>query len=207
MLGSHGLGTGESFRTIVDRRANEAGIDFLPDESALGPSDHASFYRDGVPSLFFFTGAHQDLHQPTDDTEKINADGAAKIVDLISTVALDLINDERAPVFAEVSGRASVFRGGQSMQPRVVMGVMPDMDDDSDKPGWRIARVFPGSGAERAGMKPGDRVLRIDGKTIDGLLDYREVTQDKNPGDVITVTVLRDKQELTLDVRLSGSGR
>ncbi|MGD2110113.1 MAG: M20/M25/M40 family metallo-hydrolase [Phycisphaerae bacterium] len=205
MLAIQGLGTGESFRAIVENRTKEAGIEFLPEASALGPSDHASFYLGGVPSLFFFTGVHEDYHQPTDDTEKINAEGAAKIVDLVAAIAMDLVNDEQAPVFAEVNRRADVFRSGQSMR-RVVMGVMPDMDDDSGRPGWRIARVFPGSGADRAGMKPGDRVVSIEGKTIGGLADYREVIRGKKPGDVINVTVLRDVEERTLDVELSGSG-
>jgi len=206
MLGIQGLGTGESFEGIVDRRTEEMGMDYLPGQSAQGPSDHAPFYNAGVPSLFFFTGVHEDLHQPTDDVEKINVEGAIRIVELVSNITLDLVNAESAPAFAEVEGRADLMRGGMSMQPRVVMGVMPDMDDRSDEPGWRVARVFPGTGAARAGMKPGDRVLRIEGETIEGLSDYRAVTRDKNPGDVVKVTVQRGKEELTLDVELSGAG-
>ncbi len=32
-----------------------------------GPSDHASFYRQKVPVLFFYTDEHDDYHRPTDD--------------------------------------------------------------------------------------------------------------------------------------------
>lgn len=206
MLAIQGLGTGESFKEIVNRRTQEAGMEYVPDDSANGPSDHASFYAVDIPSLFFFTGIHADLHQPTDDTEKINAEGAVKVVKLISNIALDLINAEAPPVFASVDERANVFRGASSMRPRVVMGVMPDMEDESDEPGWRIARVFPDTGAAKAGMKLGDRIIQIDGVTIEGLDDYRDVTGDKNPGDVLKVTVLREKQKLTLDVQLSSPG-
>jgi Zn-dependent M28 family amino/carboxypeptidase len=35
-----------------------------------GPSDHAPFYSDSIPVLFFTTGAHEDYHTPMDDADK-----------------------------------------------------------------------------------------------------------------------------------------
>ncbi len=37
-------------------------------------SDHYNFARKGVPSIFFFSGVHEDYHQPGDDVEKIRFD-------------------------------------------------------------------------------------------------------------------------------------
>ncbi|MFZ1332316.1 MAG: M28 family peptidase [Flavobacteriales bacterium] len=34
-------------------------------------SDHYNFAKKGVPSIFYFSGVHEDYHQPTDDVEKI----------------------------------------------------------------------------------------------------------------------------------------
>ncbi len=34
-------------------------------------SDHASFHAKGIPTLFFFSGAHGDYHSPTDTPDKI----------------------------------------------------------------------------------------------------------------------------------------
>ena len=39
-----------------------------------GPSDHTSFYAEGVPVVFLFTGAHGDYHRPSDTADKL--DGA-----------------------------------------------------------------------------------------------------------------------------------
>ena len=206
MLGIQGLGTGGSFKEIVERRAEEAGIEYLPEDSARGPSDHASFYSADIPALFFHTGIHRDLHQPGDDTEKINAEGAAQVVDLVYRIGLDLMNREEVPVFARVDKRANIFRGTGPGH-GVVMGIVPDMDDTSDAPGWRVARVFPGGGADKAGMQTGDRIIRIDGLSISGLDEYRAATAHKEPGDVIQVTVLRGQKELILDVELSARGR
>lgn len=35
-------------------------------------SDNSSFYKKGIPSIFFFSGLHSDYHKPTDTAEKIN---------------------------------------------------------------------------------------------------------------------------------------
>lgn len=37
-------------------------------------SDHYNFARKGVPSVFYFSGVHEDYHQPGDDVEKIDFD-------------------------------------------------------------------------------------------------------------------------------------
>lgn len=204
-----GLGSGDSFDRIVTRRAREAGIEYIPEKGAQtmgGSSDHAPFYRAGVPTLFFYTGIHPDLHHPTDDWEKINAEDAARIVDLIHDIAVDIMNAEDSPIYAEVDERVPLFRSSGPRAGGVVMGIMPDMDDESEAPGWRVARVFPGGGAAEAGMKVADRILRIDGRSINGFRDYREVTSDRKPGDVIEVVVRREQEELTLEVKLSARG-
>ena len=207
MLAIQGLGTGDVFAAIVEQRAQEANLEYIPDRSALGPSDHASFYRAGIPSLFFFTGVHEDYHAPGDDVEKVNSHGAARIIRLIHDIATDLINADDSPKYAEVTERANIFRGAGPMRAGgVVMGIMPDMDDQTDAVGWRIARVFPGGGAEKAGMKPGDRLLKLDGQSILSLRDYRKATADKKPGDTVEVLLRRGSDELTLTVELAARG-
>jgi Peptidase family M28/PDZ domain/PA domain len=198
----HGLGTGSSFKGLVEKHAADAGLTYDADDSARGPSDHASFYEGGVPALFFFTGVHEDYHQPGDDTDKIDFEGAARILGLVKNVASDLVNAEAGPVFAKVDHRAIIKFGRRGGPPRVVMGIMPDMEDSGDG-GWRIARVFPESGALEAGMKSGDRIIKIEGATIGGLQDYRKVIKGKKPGDVIVVTVRRGDEQLDLSVKLS----
>ncbi len=210
-LGIQGLGTGDTFHEIINRRTDELGIPFIPDESAKGPSDHDSFYRKGVPSIFFFTGVHEDYHQPGDDVEKINAEGAAQIVDLVYRIAVDLINGGEAPKYVEVDERAKIFRGtgspgGPGRAGGVVMGIMPSRSDDSELAGWRVDRVLPDGGAAKAGMKDGDRILSIGGQTVNGFREYRQATREKKPGDVVAVVVKRGRDELTLEVTLRARG-
>ncbi len=205
-LAIQGLGTGDNFAEIVKRRTDEIAMPYLPEASAQGPSDHHSFYDAGVPSLFFNTGGHADLHQPTDDVDKINAEGAVRVMDLIYRIVTDLMVADAGPKYAVVDRRAGIARSGGPRAGGVVIGIMPDMGDESGLPGWRVGRVFPGGSAEKAGMKEGDRILRVAGIDIGDFRDYREATGDKKPGDVVDIIVKRGKEEMILEVELAARG-
>lgn len=46
-------------------------------------SDHYNFAKNGIPSIFFFSGVHEDYHKKTDDIEKINFEKMVKIGKLV----------------------------------------------------------------------------------------------------------------------------
>lgn len=58
-------------------------------------SDHYNFARKGVPSIFYFSGVHEDYHQPGDDVEKIQFDLLHKRTQLVFHTAWILANQER----------------------------------------------------------------------------------------------------------------
>jgi hypothetical protein len=260
MLTIHGVGTGDSYRAMVDRITSAAGITYLPDDSAIGPSDHEAFYRAGVPSLFFHSGLHPEYHRPGDDIEKINAEGGAEICRLVYDVAVELIGAGQRPTFVEVNRPANIFRSGRpddlptagaaralahaaaaengpdetgsvgssgarhattdaapgegtdatrlasGERPQVFLGIMPDAQDDSDERGIPVNRVLPDGPAYKAGIRDGDRILSIDGRTIAGFEDYVAATQGHKPGDVVPVRVLRGQTEISVDVELASRG-
>lgn len=57
--------------------------------------------------------------------------------------------------------------------------------------GVRVQRVTAKGAAERAGLEVGDRVVRIDGRSIDQLEDVRLALLDTGPGDRVRVEVQR----------------
>lgn len=57
-------------------------------------SDHYNFAKKGIPVIFYFTGVHEDYHQPGDDVEKILFDRQARIARLIFHTAWELANRE-----------------------------------------------------------------------------------------------------------------
>jgi hypothetical protein len=65
--------------------------------SVTGRSDHAHWYRQGIPVLFFFTGLHDDYHRSSDEFETINLEGMERIGTLILGVALRLADGAEIP--------------------------------------------------------------------------------------------------------------
>ncbi|SHG74093.1 Peptidase family M28 [Flavobacterium fluvii] len=61
-------------------------------------SDHYNFGKNGIPSVFLFTGVHADYHQPTDDVDKIEFDALAKRTQLAFAIVWELANRENRPV-------------------------------------------------------------------------------------------------------------
>src|SRR3954469_1369064 len=68
-IGGYGTSAvwGDIFKTTTDKNLV---VKF--DSSGMGPSDHASFYKDSIPVLSFFTNSHSDYHKISDDADKIN---------------------------------------------------------------------------------------------------------------------------------------
>jgi len=64
-----------------------------------GSSDHASYSDQGIPSFFFFSGSHKDLHTAGDDPEKIEFDKAESISRLAYLITMELANMQVVPDF------------------------------------------------------------------------------------------------------------
>jgi hypothetical protein len=63
----------------------------------LGNSDHFPFAQKGMPSVFFNTERHRDLHQPSDTVEKINATKMSQIVKLSYLLAFSIADAQDRP--------------------------------------------------------------------------------------------------------------
>ena len=55
-------------------------------------SDHYSYAREGIPSVFFYDNMQEDYHKPTDTVDKINITKVTKITELGYHIVLDLSN-------------------------------------------------------------------------------------------------------------------
>lgn len=68
-------------------------------------SDHYNFAKHGIPSIFYFSGAHEDYHRPGDTPDKIMYDKAETISRLAFHTAWEIANrDQRLKV--DVKGRS-----------------------------------------------------------------------------------------------------
>ncbi len=68
--------------------------------------------------------------------------------------------------------------------------------------GFLIGEVFDQSGASDAGLKKGDIIKSIDGKTIQNIADLSFIVGTKHPGDKVKVNIIRNKKKKTFKVTL-----
>ncbi len=69
--------------------------------------------------------------------------------------------------------------------------------------GVLVISLIEGSGAEKAGMQPNDIITKINGIDITTPIDFQKA--DLIPGETVTVTVLRDEQEIDFPVVITPS--
>ncbi len=75
-------------------------------------------------------------------------------------------------------------------------------EHDGPEPGVRIERVVPGSPAARAGLRPGDVLLTVDGKALYTAACLAEALAGKPAGAVVRLKLQRDGQTLERTLRL-----
>ena len=199
-----GTGTFSGIDAIVEALGSSAGLKIkkisgLSD--GFGGSDHQSFYGKDIPVLFAFTGVHRDYHRPTDDTERINFDGMARIANYLELILLDVAERPERPAFVRLTRPPG--RGGDPARAgfSVYLGTMPDYGDDA-KQGMKLAGVREGSPAEKGGLKGGDVITGFGGKPVATIYDFMESMGRYKPGDKVEIVVKRDGQEKKLEVTL-----
>ncbi|WAM37436.1 S1C family serine protease [Caldicellulosiruptor acetigenus] len=88
------------------------------------------------------------------------------------------------------------------LRPTIGISVMEYYDRSGNVMGMYISRIYPGTGAAKAGLKEGDIILQIDGKKVTTFSDIQSILSNHKIGDVITIRVLRDGQTKDFKVTL-----
>jgi len=70
--------------------------------------------------------------------------------------------------------------------------------------GLYVNDIVPNGGAEAAGIKPGDVIVKVEGRPVYESSDLQERVGELQPGDKIHLTVLRDGAEKNFTVTLKG---
>ena len=144
--------------------------------------------------LHFFTGTHPDYHRPSDDADKLNVEGIARVAALLEPLIAETAANTERPAYVEVKGTANPMRDGS----RPYVGTIPDFG--TTDPGYAISGAAPGSPADKAGLNAGDRIVKLGTNAITGLDDFELALRKFKPGEETEFTIIRAGQEIKVNV-------
>lgn len=205
----YGTSTATELKGIVDSAntasaaAGTAMLRISGGGDGYGPSDQSSFYAKDIPVLHFFTDLHQDYHRATDDADKINAAGEARVVDLALRVARAVADRPARLTFVRIAPpvRTAVSEEGR----QTYLGTVPDMGA-SETRGLLLTGVRAGSPADLGGLKAGDVIVELGGVAVKDLYSYSNALYAHKPGDVVKIVVLRGDKRVELTVTMGRRG-
>ena len=190
-IGINGVGTSPTWEEV--NRVLVGALKVKTTTSGVGPSDHTSFYLQGVPAIHFFTGSHADYHKPSDDEEKVNYDGMLRVTRFIESLVTTL-NDDGKLVFA----KTEEANAEDAPRFKVTLGVVPDYLYDGK--GMRIDGITEGKPASKAGLLVGDVVVKLGVIEVSDMMSYMKALAAFEKGDTAPVKVLRAGKEVEAQV-------
>jgi len=163
-------------------------------EDGFGPSDHSSFYAKQIPVLFFWTGNHEDYHKPSDTADKINYSDEARILGLIAKVVRNIDSNDKRPSYAVAKSEST----GRSMGFRVYLGTIPNYADSTD--GLLLDGVRDDSPAAKAGIKAGDKIVKLAGRDVRNVYDYTAALGEMKAGQEYEVELKRGGERIKVTI-------
>lgn len=199
----YGAETATEWRAMLDSLNATAGFALAAQGDGYGPSDHTSFTIAKRPVLHFFTGTHEDYHRPTDDWEKVNVEGIARIAALATALTQSIGARPARLTFVDLPPPAAPA-GGRTSGYGAYLGTIPDMTDNPG--GVRLSGARGGSPADQAGLKAGDILIRIGAREIPDLQAMTDALRSHQPGDTVEIAVRRGDAVVVVPVVLGRRG-
>jgi Tol biopolymer transport system component len=201
-----GADTAMEWTDLLRGACNAAGVDCLPATGGgLGGTDRTPFFDAGIPTIHLFTGVHGDRHKAGDTPDKLNATGMAQVARIAEHLAGDV----------SVLGQPLAFQRsaappgeGDARGFSASLGTIPDhAPPPNGQKGMLLAGVRPGGPADKAGLRRGDVLVRLDGHVVGNMDDVKFVMTESRVGARMKAVILRDRKELTVEVTLDTPAR
>jgi len=186
-----GTFTGSGWAGLVNKLDSHYGLTLDLWTDHFGCSDQLSFYAKDIPVLAFFTGRHEDYHQPSDKFPKINVPGMRRVTQLGQDVVAAL---------ADAPDRPQLVTAVPAEAHEAYFGAFGDFT--RPEPGYVLGPVAQGGPADKAGLHDGDLIIRFGESRISNEDDFNEALTHYVGGERIRIVVRRGTQLRTLDVVL-----
>jgi hypothetical protein len=198
------------FEDMVQRLAGTYHLTVKDGGGGSGPSDHDSFYTKNIPVMFFFTGLHKQYHQPTDDANLINSEGAMRIARLAADCIDEIDANSQRPQFKADTRTFTLDiqdgfdhevapdkAAGGPNRARFRLGLTLKRGQDS---GAVVESVVKDSPADQAGIKDNDRITKVGESPVRTARDLISSLRQLNKGEKTKILVERNGVSVELEV-------
>jgi hypothetical protein len=200
-----GTASAAEWDPLVASACDSARVECTLGGDGYGPSDQTPFYAAGVPVLFFFTGAHADYHKPSDSPDRINAAGAGQVVQIVAEVTRALGTRDGRLTYRNTPAPTPM---GDLRSFNASLGTIPDYaGPPNGQRGVLLSGVRSGSGADQAGMRKGDILVKLGQSDIGNVEDFMYALNAHKPGETLTAVVIREGKEVRLEATLQEGRR
>jgi Zn-dependent M28 family amino/carboxypeptidase len=208
----YGSRTATGLRMAALEANRDALLELSYDWEISEDSDHYPFIAAGIPTVMFHTGLHDQYHRPSDDTHLVNFAGIEPVARLTLDFVVALADDPKPPRAFRPECRTETAAHRRALESTAAEAPMPP----GQKPRWGmgtrsdpgeptapvVVRVTPGSPMARAGVILGDRLVAIDGATIESQPDM--LAKLAAAGDRVTIDVDRKGRMVRLEPKSAG---
>ncbi|MBC7854558.1 MAG: M20/M25/M40 family metallo-hydrolase [Pirellulaceae bacterium] len=170
-------------------------------------SDHHPFFAQGIPFLMLHTGLHENYHRPSDDANLLNLEGMQQVTRLMLQTLLRYADGEDLGKFRAASQQENNFHRDQMEQPQQAQPPrfgLPWLRAAGDELRIVMLPPTPGSPAEAAGLRAGDRLVKCEGAVItdENLLRLQLMAAAGKK----TLTIEREGEKEPLEISITPRG-
>ncbi|HBS88163.1 MAG: hypothetical protein A2W91_05190 [Bacteroidetes bacterium GWF2_38_335] len=191
-----GTGTALQFDSLLNMVSEKSKIEIVRSAEGYGPSDHASFYSENIPVLYFNSGIHGDYHTPADSEEKINYKGMKEILGVSFELLNQIQKGQNSLSFREAGSKTKSSRNNL----KVTFGIIPDFA--TKVKGMGVGGVNKGGPADHAGIVKGDVIVAINGEKVEDIYEYMQRLSKLKPGQTAVVEIVRNNDKKILLIQL-----
>ncbi|MCP9464673.1 MAG: Do family serine endopeptidase [Nitrospira sp.] len=125
------------------------------------------------------------------------------IINFAQGIGFAIPSNMAKQVIEQLQAKGKVERGWLGIGIQALTPELAKQFGVSEQEGVLVNEVFEGDPASRAGMKPGDIIVRFNGITVDSPAKLSRLIGTLSPGSTANVEVVRDLARITLQVPLT----
>ncbi len=190
-----GVGSSTAWAALINQAKQKHALSIVMQKDPYLPTDSTAFYLQGVPTLNFFTGSHDEYHTSRDKVELINFRGIQNITQFLFDLITQLAAEKHNIHYQEAQKTTT----DNKREFRIYLGTIPDYAS-ADLIGVKLAGVTKNSPAERAGLKQNDVIVELAKKKIQNIYDYTFALNALHVGEPAAMVVQRGLKQLTLQI-------